>query len=171
MKVTRLLWLATALAAAGCDTTPTQPDRQAPGPSFAAGVTTERETIPVEFDYFSACTNEVIHFVGSVNVVFQLVSNASGGLVINGSGNFKNVTGVGLTSGLTYRFVGKTGLGFNGPAVYTTAGLVVEMNELEQLVVSNGSAPNQNAQFQIRLVIAPDGTTRLEFESLTFTCF
>ena len=170
MKSTVLLLLATALAAAGCDTTPTQPEVQLAGPSFSAAVTTEHQTIPFDNEFFSFCTDEVIHFVGSVNVVLQTVSNASGGLVINGSANFKGVTGVGLNSGLTYQLVGKSGIGFNGPAVYPANGLVVERGELTQLIVSNGSAPNQGAKLQYRLVITPDGTIRVEFDSLTFFC-
>ena len=170
MKSTGVLWLATALAAAGCEKAPTQPETQRAGPSLAATAFTQHETIPFDLVISSSCANEDIHLVGSVNVVFQAVNTASGGLVVNGSANFVGVTGVGLTSGLSYRLVGKSVLGFDGPSLVNAAGNVVQMAEITQLIVSGGNAPNQSVKFQIRFVQTPDGTVRIDFVNLTLTC-
>lgn len=170
MKWTPFLWLATALVAGGCDKAPTQPDTQLTGTSLDVTQLVQRDIVPVDRTIFSGCTGEDIHIVGTIDVVFQFVATTSDVVILNGSANLVGVTGVGLTSGLTYRLGGRSILGFDGPAVHTSDGLQVFIGQTTQVLVSTGAAPNQLLKVQLRFVQTADGTVRTEFSDLTVTC-
>lgn len=94
-------------------------DDQLTQPRFAATTYKENETIWLDViittGNWQNCFGEEIHFTGPIHVVFHETVDAAGKTHWNGSGNFRGVSGVGLTSGLTYRLVGRSGRGFNGP--------------------------------------------------------
>jgi hypothetical protein len=88
-------------------------------PQFSATASTTQSTIMLDViigtDNWQNCFGEEIHFTGPIHVVFHETVDAAGKTHWNGSGNFQGVSGYGLTSGLTYRLVGRSGRGFNGP--------------------------------------------------------
>jgi hypothetical protein len=88
-------------------------------PQFSATASTTQTTINLDVVISAAnyqnCFGEDIHFMGPIHIVFHETVDAAGKTHWNGSGNFQGVKGYGLTSGLTYRLVGRSGRGFNGP--------------------------------------------------------
>ena len=118
-------------------------DDQLTQPQFKATTLTEQTTIEfVSSPLFNPCTEEDVIFDIRIHVVDHVTEDATGGLHINGSANFQGSKGVGQTSGLTYRLVGRSGQGFNGP-VNDTNGASVDHFVLKQRWVAQGNADDR----------------------------
>jgi hypothetical protein len=86
----------------------TFPDR-----SYAAASTsTVNQTIPVDFTIFVPCAaggaGELVQLTGTVHQVFVMTSDGSGGLHVEAIINPQGLSGIGLTTGDTYRGNGTT---------------------------------------------------------------
>ena len=126
-----------------------------------ASAEVDREMFPIDVTNFNECTNEDVHYTGTFHGV---IHRSDGNFVFHF--NPLNVTGVGLTSGNTYNFVG-------GPLNQTinTSGerfIYTEVNNL--VLVTRGSETNLLARYVAHLTINPDGEVILEFEGFTVEC-
>jgi len=96
--------LVTLLAALGCGDRP-RPTEAAAAPRARA--TQDRTDIAVFYPepIVSPCDGEAIVLQGTFHFVGRVQSDAQGGLHLGSLGNAQGVSGVGLASGDTYRFV------------------------------------------------------------------
>lgn len=131
-------------------------------PQFAATAFTEQSTIDLDVIITTAdwqnCFGEDIHFTGPIHVVFHETVDAAGKTHWNGSGNFQGVSGYGLTSGLTYRLVGRSGRGFNGPWHRGGNGAEeVGVFNLTQTWIAKGSTDNLTFKTNFTAIVNANG--------------
>lgn len=131
-------------------------------PRFNA--TTLNEQTKVEFvssPQWNPCAEEFVVFYVKLHLVDHTTVDAAGGLHINGSGNFQGSYGVGQTSGLTYRLVGRSGFGFGGP-LNLTNGADVDHFVLKQRYVSKGSADDWSISVLITIIVNSNGEVTVD---------
>jgi hypothetical protein len=71
------------------------------------------QRIPLNDIVFNPCTGEDVQLRGTIYIRTQVVEDGSGGFHVHEQSRLENVTGVGLTSGLTYTGSGSTMANFN----------------------------------------------------------
>ena len=141
-------------------------------PQFKATASTTQTTIVLDVtigtDNWQNCFGEEIHFMGPIHVVFHETVDAAGKTHWNGSGNFQGVSGYGLTSGLTYRLVGRSGRGFNGPWHRGGNGAEdVSVWIFHQTWIAQGSTANLRFKTRFRAIINANGElTAFDFEDV-----
>jgi hypothetical protein len=141
-------------------------------PQFSATASTTQSTIMLDViigtDNWQNCFGEEIHFTGPIHVVFHETVDAAGKTHWNGSGNFQGVSGYGLTSGLTYRLVGRSGRGFNGPWHRGGNGAEdVSVWIFHQTWIAQGSTANLRFKTRFRAIINANGElTAFDFEDV-----
>ncbi len=168
----------TVLAAVAWSTACTSDSEQLTGPEapaqpdFAATASTTQSTQWLDAIITTAnwqnCFGEDIHLTGPIHVVFHETIDAAGKTHWNGSGNFQGVSGYGLTSGLTYRLVGRSGRGFNGPFHRGGNGAEqVGVWIITQTFIAQGSTENLTFKTRFRLIINANGElTAVYFEQV-----
>ncbi len=109
----RLAFTVVPLLLLACDQQPAAPDSAVPAaPSFAghgAVIETYRLDLPVDGEYSPIdfpCLTEPIHVTGSYEEHLVLVTDPTGGLHLSVHQTTKDVTAVGVTTGVQYRYSG-----------------------------------------------------------------
>jgi hypothetical protein len=134
-------------------------------PAFA-GHTTERFT--ENFDFVvpasESCTGEDVHIYGPIDVVVQTTTDAKGNthLVQHYT---PHLTGVGLTSGMSYLALGPTqvvSFDAGGPAVFNLVNMAI--------LVAPGSDSNFVLTEGVKVTVNANGEVTVEFERLNIAC-
>jgi hypothetical protein len=133
--------------------------------------------IPALLPLQSSCVNvgsgEVILVSGTVHFVVVETADDAGGLHVALEQNFANVTGVGTTSGDSYRV---TDLGLPGPgrdALYVPPGGALPRTETVRSdirFISIGSGGNLLAQISSHLTINANGDVTVDSATFELTC-
>jgi len=125
------------------------------GPPAVA--TTDHEIFPFEYTTFNECTGEEVFLAGEFHVVEREVD---GHVLFHF--NEINLTGVGLTSGTSYRTSGS-------PLNFTlNAGAQTEVNNLS--LISQGGTADLQVRFTGHLTVTWNGDISVEFADFVVNC-
>jgi hypothetical protein len=164
--------LAGALAV-GCGDNPGVTDTATDGPVFAAAETsTNVFVVDVDFTEPLLCTNEAIHWTGTTRIVEHITANR--GYPLNPGGPWQHevslqsvrLTGVGETSGGTYRFIGTFNQSIQGPSPVNDYPVAITLTNRDKIFGPEGGLLGIG-MFSVSLVI--NGAGELVHEDVDFT--
>lgn len=139
-------------------------------PRFKATTLTEQTRVEfVSSPQWNPCAGEYVVFHIRLHIVDHETEDEAGGLHINGSGNFQGSYGVGQTSGLTYRLVGRSGFGFGGP-LNMTNGAEVDHFVLKQRWVAVGSADDYSLSVLFTVIVNANGDVTVDILKIEEEC-
>ena len=133
----------TALVAIACaDTTTTAPELEVPGILAAVKLVDDNNMIPVSFTILNPCTFEPVAFQGTDHQIFKLWDNGSFKLHLQ-----YNLHGVGLISGLHYKFtdaINEQGGPGGLPYVLNNVGKIISPTNAGNFLVKTHITINEN---------------------------
>ena len=126
---------------------------------------TDHYTVPVNYVVANDCTGEEIQLQGRMHVQYTALETPDGWRAESMS-NYQGVTGTGLTSGRTYRFVGSgnTNVDFRRP--FPAHNSVVHTVR----IISQGGAPNSHYKLHWHFTINSAGRLSVEFDRAQAEC-
>jgi hypothetical protein len=141
------------------------------GKASAGGseVTTQL-SVPVAPSIFVPCANggsgETVSLSGEIHVVAHVSTNSDGGLVVTDEFNPTGVTGVGQSTGTSYRGTGDTTSTF----VTTSTGQQSLTYVNNFMLVSSGSSADLTVHQALHETIQPDETVTVSVDQTTVDC-
>lgn len=131
-------------------------------PAQAAAIT-ERD---LHFDSVTAGCGEAIHLSGSLLFVGHATASASGGLVASFHFQPQGVTGVGLTSGRTYRGTGVT----RETVVFTPRGGMTDTYVNRFHLVATAGGPTYDLRVLSHVTISASGAVTANLYRISVSC-
>ena len=132
--------------------------------SVAQAATVVERSIP--FDTVVAGCGEDIHVSGSLLGVFTETQSTSGGLVLSFHFQPQGVTGIGLTTGKTYR---ATGLTRETTVIVPTGGLVdTFVNQFN--IVGTAGAQTYDVREIFHITVTPSGDIAAFVDNFSISC-
>ena len=172
----RFVTAALLVGALGCDGPSGVTDPIIDTPSFvAAEPGTELSTFDVDFTEESPlCTDEAIHWTGTVRIVYHLTNNrglpVSSGLVQHEiTIQSVRLTGVGETSGETYSFVSTSSASLQAPAPTEDPPATLTVTARDRIFGPEGGLLGLG-MFSFKLLITPAGELLIEDPEFTAQC-
>ena len=172
----RFLTAALLVGAFGCDNGSSVTDPVADKPSYvAAEPSTEISNFDVDFtEEFPLCTDESIHWTGTVRIVYHLTNNrglpVSSGLVQHEiTIQSVRLTGVGETSGDTYSFFSTSNASLQAPPPVDESPATLTVTTRDRIFGPNGGLLGLG-MFSFKLLINPAGELVIEDPSFTAQC-
>lgn len=169
-----IVTLVLSWALAGCGA-PSAPDAVSDQPAFAAGQATTNVTrFDVDFTDFAACTNEMVHWTGTVQIVDHL--NVNRGVPLDpeavqhaGFHQSTRLTGVGETSGGAYTFISSVMQSVQSESPVNSFPTTMTLVVHDRIFGPGGGRPGM-VSFIVKLVL--NGTGRLVLDRVKFaeTC-
>ena len=128
------------------------------GSAFALGATSDQ--MPIYFLRSADCTGEVVEISGTIHVVNQIQADGS----VMGHFNYQDVTGLGLTSGDTYRVSAVDNIRLSAP--FPSSITSVQSFHL----ISRGSGGNLLVQVSYHITVNGNGQVQAFIEELSMQC-
>ena len=132
------------------------------GPAMAATSTTTVERIQIDFET-EGCS-ETIHLSGWLLATTHVTDLGGGRFVATFHFNPQGVTGVGLTSGATYRGTGVT----RGTTTLTVGATTTYVNSFK--LIGSGGTPNLLEMDVMHVTINAQGTVTSSIDRSSVTC-
>ena len=129
----------------------------------------ENTTHPLDFTQFVSCANggagEDVHLTGEFHTVFAVTTDGSGAFHVVFTGNSQNLSGVGLTTGDSYRGVDQF-----AQTVLNVAPPVILTETTTFNLIGQGPGNNLTTHFVFHLTIDANGTARSEVVESSVDC-
>ena len=124
------------------------------------------QRIATFFPVFDSCTGEVVDFSGYVDWLISSDIDPSGSIHFVVQTNLADFSGVGETSGIKYQ-----GTGHGGSVLNVQGPFPMEFtNNMDEQMISQGSAPNLTTTFKDHMTINADGSVTATYFTLTNAC-
>jgi hypothetical protein len=165
---------ASLLVAAACsDATSPAPLSSARHPAPAVtevSITRDNETIPWVQTFANSCTGEDVQVTGELHLLLQTVTLANGEIRDTFHTNFANTTGVGLTTGTTYRATSAENAPFQGVPPGPPGGPWRSTHEGTLHLVSPGAGENLLLHFVFVVTKEPGSPPHAIVFKMDLTC-
>lgn len=137
------------------------------GSAAAAAAETSSTTVPVSGVIGNACTGESVLIEGSMHVLVHTTTDASGGVHTLLVANLKGVSGTGLSTGSSYRFVSVSA----EPIMNVSLDGAQEATELVNArQVAPGAGNDVAVHANIHFTVDANGEVRAAFGNQTQEC-
>ena len=127
---------------------------------------TQRFDFPVDGTAIAGCNGEIIDLHGTIHSIVNVTQTSSGLISAFTISNYRDVTGVGETTGAKYRMFWLDGLHSlilpNGQSTFTTFDTL--------RMTSDGNAPNSVSTQMSVYSVRADGTVTLSIQHARATC-
>jgi hypothetical protein len=126
---------------------------------------TVSESVPLETMAFGDCSGEMVELSGSVHFLYHMTQSANGGYNFRYQSNFQGVSGVGLTTGTSYRAMETFSDAYHSNSL--------QFNEtVHQRVklVAQGSADDLAVNFTFHITANATGEITAVFDRFSFDC-
>jgi len=133
-------------------------------------ITRDNEIIPWVQTVANTCTGEDVQVTGELHLKTQTVTFPDGQIADIFHVNFVNVTGVGLTSGATYRATSAEGTSFQGVPPGPPGGPWRSSHEGSLHLITPGSGANLNLQFVFVVTKEPGSPPNAIVFKIETTC-
>src|SRR5438105_15898847 len=133
-----------------------------------ASVTTMNSTVPFSATFFLPCaaggTGESVDMSGTFHLLRQTVINTTGGTTLRGTANPQDVTGVGETTGASYRYTGVEVSNNHG----SVGGALTYILGFD--IVGHGGATTFRVHMNTHVTIDANGTVTASVANVFSTC-
>ena len=129
-------------------------------PAGSASARAVSDEMPIYFLRSADCTGEVVEISGTIHVVNQIQADGS----VMGHFNYRDVTGLGLTSGGTYRVSAVDNIRLSAP--FPSSITSVQSFHL----ISRGSGGNLLVQVSYHITVNGNGQVQAFIEALSMQC-
>ena len=129
-------------------------------PAGSASARAVSDEMPIYFLRSADCTAEVVEISGTIHVVNQIQADGS----VMGHFNYQDVTGLGLTSGDTYRVSAVDNIRLSAP--FPSSITSVQSFHL----ISRGSSGNLLVQVSYHITVNGNGQVQAFIEALSMQC-
>jgi hypothetical protein len=133
-----------------------------------AETTTTNDTMPISAFVGSPCTGEAIDITGDLHVITHTTISESGGFHFTSHLNYQGVSGIGRTSGTTYRATDAGSSTFNGSGDVSSANVIT--NEFTFELISQGPDDNFRIKGLFHTTVDANGQTTSEVTRLEGDC-
>lgn len=155
--------LGAALLLVGCSS-PSAPRRDASLPARAAITASASpatsNTLPLHFIRSNECTGETVEITGTIHLVSQMRADGS----VVGHFNYQRVTGIGLTSGTTYRVTAVDQVHLSPP-------FPSSLHSVQRFrMIATAGGPDLLVNALTHITVTPNGDVTASIAELTTSC-